>query len=367
MAQQNQKHNSTPSDLTDTTEQTETSSSPSTDTDWSNFTPPSHLPLTHPYLSRFHPSSTLLTPRAHISSNTLSTTLTSTFGNPSHPIAFIIGNGGAGYTGLLKPLCAQFIWKYGNDFRIGWVANHSRHSQVALLGGVVQVSLTYEPEWEGVMEGEGWGRVVRPPSSGGSWDESGKQVFWDHFVLVGPVGDPAGLGGGGGLGVREALKRLAAGGEGVKFFSRGDGSATFNKERQFWKDVDIDPGTLDCVEIHPLPPSKALVKAEEGGVYMLSDRSTFLTAKRDGVIPNMRVYVEGGDDLLNPCSVSVSTKVPDSVGQRLAVRFAEWLGEPQAQSLCSGYGRVWEIGLPLFTSKDRKGFADEELLVGRDL
>lgn len=329
---------------------------------WADFTPPPSLPVSHPYLFRYY-SSTLLHNRA-IASNSLSTALTRSFGNPSHPIAFTIGNGGAGYTGLFKPLCAQFIWKYGSDFRIGWVANHSRHSQIALLGGVVQVALTYEPEWEEVMEGEGWGRVVRPGSGS---EVGGNQVFWDHFVLVGPREDGTGLGSAGGLEIREALRRIAQGEKGVKFFSRGDGSATFNQEQRFWRDVGLEPESLECVETHPLPPYKALVNAEEGGAYMLSDRATYLTAKRDGLIPNLRVYVEGGADLLNPCSASVNTKVPDSVGQRLAVRFAEWLGEPQAQGIFSGYGRVWDIGLPLLTNKDRKEFADEESLVGRNL
>ena len=338
-------------------EQQDASSSSPTD-DWSTFIPPNPLPVTHPYLLRHHPSgSALLHPR-NIASNALSTTLTSTFGNPSHPLAFTIGNGGAGYTGLLKPLCAQFIWRYGNDFRIGWVANHSRHSQIALLGGVVQVCLSYEPRWEGVMEEEGWGRVVGEGP-----------VFWDHFVLVGPRGNGAGLGGKG-LGIREAIARIAkAGGkgEGVKFLSRGDGSATFTKERQFWRDVAVDVETVDWVETHAVPPLKALIKAEEVDAYMLSDRSTYLTAKRDGVIPNLRVYVEGGKDLLNPCSVSVNTRVPDSQSQRMAVRFAEWLGEPTAQGIFRGYGRVWEIGLPLFTGRDREEFGDEEGLVGRGL
>lgn len=228
---------------------------------------------------------------------------------------------------------------------------------MALLGDVVQVALTYEPEWEGVMEGEGWGRVV-----------GGGAVFWDHFVLVGPRGDPAGLGGGGGgLDVRKALGKVAEGGEGVKFFSRGDGSATFTKEQQFWKDLDVDAEAVECIETHAFPPLKALINAEEGSAYMLSDRSTYLTAKRDGSIANMRAYVEGGKDLLNPCSVSVNTRVPDSQSQRIAVRFAEWLSEPTAQGIFRGYGRVWEIGLPLFTGKDREEFGDEEELVGREL
>jgi len=320
---------------------------------WSDFTPPASISIDHPWLSRYSQSA-LLAPR-NIASNSLSTVSTVIYGNPVHPIAFAIGNGGAGYTGLLRTLCTKFIWMHGSDFRIAWVANHSRHALVSLLADVVQVALTYEPEWDARAEEEGWGRVVVGP------------VFWDHFVLVGPVADPAGLGGKGELTVREALEVIGKGGEGVKFFSRGDGSATFTKEQVFFGEDEAGGCAKGIVQTFAVPPYAALVKTEEGGAYALTDRGTFLTAKRDGAIPNMRVFVEGGEDLLNPCSALVNTKVPDSPTQRLAVRFAEWLAEDTAQTLCRGYGRVWDLGQPLFTGKDRQEFGEEEYLVGREL
>ena len=237
-----------------------------------------------------------------------------------HPILFRIGNGGAGYTRILKVLCTKFIWTHGSDFRIGWVANHSRHSHIALLADVVQVALTYEPEIEELAVREGWCRRVQAPA------------FWDHFVLVGAKFNPASLQPGCSIG--EALKTIAE--TGALFQTRGDGSATFERETKLWKAAGIDTASATWLQTHAVPPYEALKKASQDGAYILTDRGTFLTAKQDGSIPELVVYVEGGKELLNPCSALTNTKVADSPGQRMAERFAEWLGGETAQSLIRG-------------------------------
>ena len=100
---------------------------------------------------------------------------------------------------------------------------------------------------------------------------------------------------------------------------------------------------------------------------LLTDRSTFLTAKQDGVVPGLSVYVEGEKELLNSCSALINTKVLETPAQRMAVRFVEWLGGEVAQPYFRGYGRVWEQGMPLFTPADREEFGEEDKLAGKVL
>ena len=318
---------------------------------WAGSTLPPQIPVSHPWLSRYYPSVILKNSFGPSGPPTISTINTEVYGNPVHPILFRIGNGGAGYTRILELLCNKFIWTHGSDFCIGWVANHSRHSHIALLADVVQVTLTYEPEVEELTVKEGWCRRVQAPS------------FWDHFVLVGPKSNPAGLEPGCRIG--EALGMIAT--TGALFQTRGDGSATFKREIKLWKAAGVDTSSVSWLQTHPIPPYKALEKAAQDGAYILTDRGTFLTAKQDGTIPDLVVCVEGGKQLQNPCSALINTKVPDSLAQRMAVQFAEWLGGETAQSIFRGYGRVWAQGMPLFTPAEQVAFGEEDRLVGRDL
>lgn len=313
---------------------------------------PKAIPITHPWLVRYSKSALLYHDNGPSGSNAIYTQDKEIYGNPSNPILFRIGNGGAGYTGILKLLAEQFITTHGGDFRIGWVANHSRHTQAALLADIVQVALTYEPHNEALAIEEGWCRRVC-------------RAFNDHFILVGPKANPAGLREGDNIG--KAMRSLgASAGDGkvpIIFHTRGDGSATYFREQKLWKAAQVDTTSPTWLRTHAVPPYEALVKAAAESAYLLTDRATYLTAKRDAVIPNMRVYVEGGAELLNPCSVLVNTMVPHTDAQREACEFAEWLSGAEAQGLVRGYGRDWALGKALFTVARAEDFAAEEALV----
>lgn len=134
-----------------------------------------HVAVADPWISRFCSSQLQQKSNGPAGCEMISTLPLETFGNPSNPVLFSIGNGGAGYTGVLRRLAETYISSSGNDFRIGWVPNHSRHSQIALLADVVQLALTYEPENEEVAINEGWATRIG-------------RAFNDHFILVGPTG-----------------------------------------------------------------------------------------------------------------------------------------------------------------------------------
>lgn len=311
-----------------------------------------------PYLSRCFTSQLLLAQDPGSTSEIINTTDRETYGDPTHPIRFRIGNGGAGYTGILKLLAETYIAEHGQDFRIAWVSNHSRHSQIALLAGVVHIALTYEPENEEISIQEGWAKRAC-------------RAFNDHFILVGPAG----------VDLRErsievafrAIAMSQADGTDQRFLfhSRGDGSATFAKEQMLWQIAGINfEGASDWIETFRLVPYDALVKAEVEGAFLLTDRSTYLTAKRDGVISSLRVHSEGGRDLLNPCSAIVcSSELIARLGvaesHAAARSFARWLAGDRAQRLVARYGLDWPLEQPLFTAGDRDEFDHHDGLVGR--
>ena len=305
------------------------------------------IAISDTWISRHHDSQLLRTGDGPAGSESISLTDQEVYGDPSRPIKFRVGNGGAGYTGVLKVLAETFIATHGNDFRVGWVSNHSRHSQIALLADVVQVALTYEPENEDISIAEGWA-------------ERAGRVFNDHFILVGPANVKLEA-----KSIGPALKDIAdhnreSGNETWLFHSRGDGSATFAKEQRLWQAAGIDTSKdqPEWIKIDPLTPYEALVKAEKEQAFLLTDRATFLTAKQDGMISSLVAHIEGGIELLNPCSalVAVRSDTGESSSHDTALMFARWLTGSVAQKILRDYGKDWKAGLPLFTVADQDDF-----------
>ncbi|CAD0110841.1 unnamed protein product [Aureobasidium uvarum] len=288
-------------------------------------------------------------------SNMICAHASATYGDASHPVAFRLGNGGAGHTGILRLLCEYFIATRGGGFCIEWVANHSRHSQIALLGDVVQVALTYEPEYEGLAIAEGWAKRVA-------------KVFNDHFILVGPVSNPAGVDIG--AEIADAMQAIAKYGSSSHqshnqglFHTRGDGSATFYKELALWKLAGIDISSTESWRLtKPGTPYEALVTADRTGAYLITDRATYLTAKRDRALSNIIPFVEGGRQLLNPCSALVNLKAPRN---ELATEFASWLGSEEVQQILSSYGQRWSVATPVFSVAKQDDVRFSERLVAK--
>ncbi|USW49220.1 hypothetical protein Slin15195_G025390 [Septoria linicola] len=317
--------------------------------------PGTRITITDPRISRHHSSQLLEADDGPAGSESIDTADHGIYGDPYQPIRFRMGNGGAGYTGILRVLAEAFISEQGNSFRIGWVSNHSRHTQIALLADVVQVALTYEPDNEDLAIREGWARRVG-------------RAFNDHFLLVGPsnvdlhatkIGDA----------LKAIVTRNAHNQEPLLFHSRGDGSATFAKETWLWQAAGLDVANRqpDWIKIDPLTPYDALVKAEKEQAFLLTDRATFLTAKQDGRIPLLAVHVEGGPELLNPCSVLVRAQWTGDTAEEVsrhdsALSFAKWLTGSRAQEIVRGYGRDWKGGKPLFTVAGLDDFKDEDRL-----
>ncbi|KAG9664285.1 hypothetical protein KCU64_g779, partial [Aureobasidium melanogenum] len=303
--------------------------------------------VSDPLFKRFANSAVQVPDRYPGVSNLIHTCASATYGDPSHPLAFRLGNGGAGHTGVLRLLCEYFIASRGGGFCIEWVSNHSRHSQIALLGDVVQVALTYEPEYEDLSIREGWAKRMA-------------KVFNDHFILVGPTSNPAGVVVDGRI--ADAMKAIAEYGSSCSsehdseiFQTRGDGSATFYKELALWKlaKVDLSPAKSWRVTM-PETPYEALLNADLTGAYIITDRATYLTAKRDNALASTLPFVEGGPELLNPCSALVNIKAPHNA---LASEFASWLGTQEVQQMVAKYGQRWSVATPIFSTAEQQDIA----------
>ncbi|KAK6428548.1 hypothetical protein LTR95_015306 [Oleoguttula sp. CCFEE 5521] len=319
--------------------------------------PLQQIDVSDPRFTKTHVSTLLY--REVTASNLITITPLETYTGAAGPgrLTLRIGNGGAGYTGILRTLSEAYLVhtpQSDGELSIAWIPNHSRHSLVALLGDLVDIALTYEPDNEDLAIREGWARRVG-------------RVFSDHFVIAGPVADPAGLAPSqsnkpGETKLIVALQRLAHAGQAGKaiWHSRGDGSATFTKERELFAAAGVDSmmNNVDWVLTLPLTPYAALQRANTDGAYLLTDRATFLTAQQHDVIGGLRIFVEGGQQLLNPCAAMVSNDASQEV-----IRLATWLCGDKAKEIVEKYGKNWAWRKALFTVPGQEDFTTEEGLV----
>ena len=174
-------------------------------------------------------------------------------------------------------------------------------------------------------------------------------VMYNDFVVVGPLGDPAGIDG-----VERASEAFAAiAASGSTFASRGDDSGTHTKERALWDDAGVTIGPdLDWYKSLGQGMGSTLNYADESGAYTLTDRGTFLA--QSGSLPDLRILVGGSSiadntdpTLLNPYGVIPVDPDKGGINGALADTFVAWLTSVPTQEKIAAFG-VEEFGQPLF-------------------
>jgi tungstate transport system substrate-binding protein len=235
-----------------------------------------------------------------------------------------------------------------------WVCNHSRNTQLALLYGYIDIALTYERDQEEVAASEGWSRTVGC-------------MFHDHFVLAGPISDPAGI-----MNVKslpEALQQIAE--RKCLFHSRADSSATMWKERSLWEAAQLAPWHLSQDEKwykqSQRSPAEAVVAASQVGAYLITDRSTLLTQTHQGTVQNITVFIEpetADSILMNSCYALVSTADDGHGHHEERDRFVRYVASSRGQSLIRSFGRIDSAEPSLFAGVE-EGFARSTLRGGR--
>ena len=158
-------------------------------------------------------------------------------------------------------------------------------------------------------------------------------VMYNDFMLVGPKGDPAKIGGG--KDILEALRKVAA--ARAPFVSRGDKSGTHAAELRYWKAAGVD---LDAVKGPWYRDTgsgmgPALNTAASMSAYILADRGTWLSFRNRA---DLAILVEGDKRLFNQYGVMLVN--PDkhaSVKKVLGQVFVDWLVSPRGQAVIAGY------------------------------
>ena len=157
----------------------------------------------------------------------------------------------------------------------------------------------------------------------GFWTER-RDVMYNDFVIAGPDGDPAGIGGR--TDASKAMADIAA--ARAPFVSRGDNSGTHKKELALWDKAGLNV-EIAAPWYHPvgLGARDTLRIASEEAAYTLVDRAVYLTYEEVLTIP---VLVEGDEILLNQYGVIPATNARNPEG---ALAFAEWITRLEAQKI----------------------------------
>lgn len=162
------------------------------------------------------------------------------------------------------------------------------------------------------------------------WGDERRDVFYNDFVVLGPVSDPARLASA--AGSADAFARIAA--AKASFVSRGDKSGTHVKELDIWKSAATAPGGSWYKEAGQ-GMSQVILMADQLGAYTLSDRATWLAMKDK---TKLAVVYQGEKGLFNPYGViSVSAAKHPGTNAKGAKALVEWMSGPEARALVEGF------------------------------
>ncbi|TCD69496.1 hypothetical protein EIP91_007426 [Steccherinum ochraceum] len=241
-----------------------------------------------------------------------------------------IANGGAGQSGLIREFANAFIQymvkKGVAPFKAAWYLGDTTQSLQYLAAKYVDVAFTYNEaaELASVKSGAAVKREL---------------AFLDHFILVGPLSNPASLSPDNDSTSDMFNKIVASGNADValppdesvrpptRFLSRFDKSATNIKESQQFIAIGQVPWALaysSWYHQYPRFPLQALQAASVLNEYTLTDRGTWLSSP-GSVIGALTIYKAGSDEnpeLYNPCNALVS---PAPLDAELSKTFMDWL------------------------------------------
>ncbi len=157
-----------------------------------------------------------------------------------------------------------------------------------------------------------------------------RDVMYNDFVLLGPPGDPAGVGKT--SGAPDAFRAIAA--KGSPFISRGDESGTHQKEKEIWASAGIAPRGAWYLEAGQGMGEVIMMATQKRG-YTLSDRGTYIAFRKK---TDLAVLQQGEKNLRNPYGIiAVSPKRHPHVKYDLAMKLIEFVTGPEGQSLIAGF------------------------------
>jgi len=222
-------------------------------------------------------------------------------------------------TGLLPYLLPQFTADTGIDVR--YIAVGTGQALDAGRRGDVDVVMVHAPSLEAQFMASRDGLCDNP-------------IMYNTFVIVGPIGDPAGIAGA--TSAPEALARIHQ--NASLFESRADDSGTHIKELELWAAAGLNASTFGAwYEKTNQGMGATLTIANEKSAYTLSDDGTWYA--RETSVPFLRVEYGRNDTVLrNQYSVIPVNPAPHpGVSVDNAVAFARWLVSPRGQSIIGAF------------------------------
>ncbi|KAG5644439.1 hypothetical protein DXG03_008534 [Asterophora parasitica] len=245
-----------------------------------------------------------------------------------------IANGGAGQSGLIGAWADAFIQHCVKDlgmkpFKVGWYLGDTTESLALLAAGSVDIAVTYNKAAETqIIESKAACKRV--------------YAFRDHFILVGPRSNPAGLDEKNddiltmfnkivtSANADVATPPDPAKRHTVRFLSRFDKSATNIKESELFITIGQVPWALAYSKwYHQYPrfPLQALEAASFLAEYTLTDLGSWLSSPAE-ITGRLQIFKAGSDDakdpLLNPAHVLLGSRA-DPANSNIWNDFMEWV------------------------------------------
>ena len=219
-------------------------------------------------------------------------------------------------SGLLKYLLPRFEQKAGVTVKV--IAVGSGKAMKMGEMGDVDVLLVHARKMEDAFVAAGYG-VNR------------RDVMYNDFIVVGPATDPAGVKGG--KDVLAGFRKLA--GSGSKFISRGDNSGTDVMEKDYWKQLGIEPKGQPWYVNAGLGMGEVLTMAAQMPAYTLSDRATYGAYRAK---TGLAIAIEGDPKMFNPYGIiAVNPARHAGINHADAMKLVEWITSKEGQDAIAGY------------------------------
>jgi tungstate transport system substrate-binding protein len=221
-------------------------------------------------------------------------------------------------SGLFGHILPLFKARTGIDVKV--VAQGTGQALDTGRRGDADVVFVHDKPAEQAFMAEGWG-VKR------------YDVMYNDFVLIGPVADPAGVGGG--KDALAALEAIAA--NQSPFVSRGDRSGTNTAELALWKSAGLDPAGAKPAWYRAIGQGMgaALNTAGAMGAYLLADRGTWISYKNKA---DLKIVVEGDRTLFNQYGIMrVNPARHPHVERDFGQAFVDWLVSTDGQDAIRAY------------------------------
>ncbi|WP_439684906.1 Tungsten ABC transporter substrate-binding protein [Cupriavidus oxalaticus] len=219
-------------------------------------------------------------------------------------------------SGLLKYLLPRFEQKSGVTVKV--IAVGSGKAMKMGEMGDVDVLLVHARKMEDAFVAAGYG-VNR------------RDVMYNDFIVVGPANDPAGVKGG--KDVLAGFRKLA--GSGSKFISRGDNSGTDVMEKEYWKEIGIEPKGKPWYVSAGLGMGEVLTMAAQMPGYTLSDRATYGAYRAK---TGLAIAIEGDPKMFNPYGIiAVNPAKHAGTNYADAMKLVEWITSKEGQDAIASY------------------------------